>query len=75
LCKPTAGLITNIGYGHTEFFGNLKGVARAKEELFQSLSSNGISFINLNDPNIRRMSPKTMQVTYGMDIENSDYSG
>ncbi len=75
LCKPTAGLITNIGYGHTEFFGNLKGVARAKEELFQSLSSNGISFINLNDPYIRQMSPKTMQVTYGMDIKNGDYSG
>ena len=75
LCKPTAGLITNIGYGHTEFFRDLKGVARAKEELFQSLRSNGISFINLNDPNIRQMSPKTMQVTYGMDIKNGDYSG
>ncbi|HCK99167.1 MAG TPA: UDP-N-acetylmuramoyl-tripeptide--D-alanyl-D-alanine ligase, partial [Candidatus Marinimicrobia bacterium] len=57
LCKPNAGLITNIGFGHTEFFRDLQGVAREKEALFQALPDNGISFINLNDPLIVKMNP------------------
>jgi len=44
LCKiarPTYGAITNIGPVHLEFFGNLKGVARAKAELVESLPESG----------------------------------
>jgi len=75
LCQPTAGLITNIGYGHTEFFGSKEGVAKAKRELFDALNEAGTSFINLNDELIPHMNPQTQQITYGIDIENADFTG
>jgi len=55
LCKiaePTHGLITNIGCAHLEFFGNLKGVAREKADLFRwiaNLGTQGLAFVNTDD--------------------------
>jgi len=75
LCQPTAGLITNIGYGHTEFFGSIEGVAKAKQELFNSLSETGTSFINLNDELISQMNPQTRKIRFGINVEDADYTG
>jgi len=75
LCRPGAGLITNIGYGHTEFFGSREGVAKAKRELFDALDEKGTAFINLNDEYIRLMNPQTEQITYGIDVPNADFAG
>jgi len=50
LVQPTAGLITNIGRGHLEFFTNIEGVAREKMELFRNVQKNGVIFINKDDP-------------------------
>ena len=75
LCRPTAGLITNIGYGHTEFFSSKAGVARAKRELFDALDKTETGFINLNDELIKHMNPETRHITYGIDIDNADFTG
>jgi len=52
MAKPTAGLITNIGRGHLEFFSSVEGVAREKLELFNNLGKRGILFLNGDDPRI-----------------------
>ena len=52
IAKPTAGLITNIGRGHLEFFSSIEGVAREKLELFNNLSKRSIIFLNIDDPYI-----------------------
>lgn len=75
IAKPTAGLITNVGLGHIEFFGSLEGVAKSKEELFQKLPENGIAFINNDDELIRKMRTPAEKVTYGMNAEDVDYFG
>lgn len=75
IAKPNAGLITNIGFGHTEFFKSKAGVAKAKRELFDALDADGAAFINLNDEYIRKMNPKCRQITYGMQVEAAAYSG
>ncbi len=75
LCQPTAALITNIGYGHTEFFGGIEGVTQAKAELFESIDPDGTCFINLNDENIRKIVPNTKLVSFGMDIPEADFNG
>ncbi len=57
LCKiagPTAGLITNIGRGHLEFFATLEGVSREKTQLFSSVGRRGIIYLNLDDENLPR---------------------
>jgi len=55
LCRiaaPTAGLITMIGNAHLEGFGDIRGVAKAKGELFRSLSGDKTAFVNFDDPNV-----------------------
>ena len=42
-------MITNIGPGHLEFFGTLKGVAKAKSELVASLGESGAAVLPADD--------------------------
>lgn len=56
LCKivePNYGCLTNIGNAHLEFLGGIKGVAKAKGEMFRFLSQkNKMGFVNRDDKNI-----------------------
>jgi len=53
LVKPSSALITNIGQGHLEFFGSVKGVAREKMMLIRNLRRNGLVFLNRDDKHLR----------------------
>lgn len=51
--EPSAGLITNIGAEHLEFFKDLNGVKKEELDLFDFLKmSNGVAFVNADDGNI-----------------------
>ncbi len=53
ILEPDAGLITNIGAEHLEFFKNLAGVKKEESELFNFLTlSEGVAFVNADDKNI-----------------------
>ncbi len=56
LCEvltPDAGLITNIGSEHLEFFGSVAGVRREEGRLFAHLAaSKGTGFVNADDDRI-----------------------
>jgi UDP-N-acetylmuramoyl-tripeptide--D-alanyl-D-alanine ligase len=68
IAEPQLGVITNIGRGHLEFFGDLEGVARAKMELFHALPSDGKTFVNLDDPLIVKHTPKRKtNITFGFN--------
>jgi len=41
ITEPNFGLITNIGKAHLEGFGDLKGVQKAKGELFEFVEAFG----------------------------------
>ena len=49
LARPTVAVITNAGTAHLEGFGSIEGVARAKGELFQVLTEDGIAVLNADD--------------------------
>ncbi len=75
LVRPTACLITNIGYAHLEFFKNLDGVAKAKMEIFSSIQEEGIAFYNADDKTLRTTKfPVANQFSYGID-NPADVSG
>ena len=73
LAIPDVGLITNAGPAHLEGFGDIKGVAIAKAELFEGLANNGTAVINADDEYEqlwRKRASHCHALTFG--IENSD---
>lgn len=53
--KPDLALITNIAVAHLEGFGSIEGVAKAKGEIFKSLSiDSGIAIVNLDDERVKQ---------------------
>jgi UDP-N-acetylmuramoyl-tripeptide--D-alanyl-D-alanine ligase len=86
LVKPDVAVINNIAAAHLEGFGDLCGVARAKGEIFENLTDDGIALYNqdsryankwqwrLTDKNVRRFScavPKN-NITDKADCYSSD---
>lgn len=49
IVNPDVAIITNAAPAHLEGFGDLDGVARAKGEIYQGLSSSGTAIINNDD--------------------------
>jgi UDP-N-acetylmuramoyl-tripeptide--D-alanyl-D-alanine ligase len=51
IARPDWGVVTNVGSAHGENFPEgMAGIARAKYELVQGLPSQGIAFLNCDDP-------------------------
>lgn len=49
IAKPNIAIVTNAGPAHLEGFGTIEGVAKAKSEIYQKLTSNGVAIINNDD--------------------------
>ncbi len=49
IAQPEIGVVTNVAPVHLEFFDSLAGIARAKYELVESLSANGLAVLNADD--------------------------
>lgn len=70
--KPDITIITNVYPMHIEFFKNIEGIAEAKSEIFEGLSTSGTAVIN-KDANCFDILLKNAQkhtkniITYGQD--------
>ncbi|MCG6937645.1 MAG: UDP-N-acetylmuramoyl-tripeptide--D-alanyl-D-alanine ligase [Gammaproteobacteria bacterium] len=49
IAKPDVAVVTNVGPAHLEGFGSLQNIAKAKAEIYNGLSENGVAVINLDD--------------------------
>jgi len=77
--KPNVALINNVGPAHIEGFGSLEGVAKAKGEIFSSLSENGIGITNADmayqtiwDANLNGKQKMTFALDNEADITATD---
>ena len=70
--KPDVVVITNVGIAHIEGFGDLKGIAKAKGEIIQSLENDGVAVLNKEDdfyPLWLELAEQRKVVSFG--LENS----
>lgn len=77
LTRPEAALVNNLAAAHLEGFGSLAGVAKAKGEIFQGLSPEGVAIINAdsNDwPNWRRSLEDHQVWRFSPDAAESDFN-
>jgi len=74
IAKPTVGLVTNIGPQHIELLGSVENIARAKSELLQELSPEGLAILPADSPHLAtlRAACPCRAVTFGM-AEDADY--
>lgn len=49
IVQPNVAIVNNAGPCHLEGFGSIEGVAKAKGEIFEGLSKDGIAIINADD--------------------------
>jgi UDP-N-acetylmuramoyl-tripeptide--D-alanyl-D-alanine ligase len=68
--RPTVGVVTRVAAAHTEMFGTLADVARAKGELVEALppgTHGGRAVLNAADPLVAAMASRTRAdvVTFG----------
>lgn len=72
MVKPDICLITSIGYCHLEQLGDLKGVLKAKSEVFQFMKPDSIAVVNGDDALLREFDPGVRKITFGLGAHN-DY--
>ena len=67
IAQPEIGVVTNVAPVHLEFFDSIAGIARAKYELIESLSSTGTAVLNADDEYVSQFGRdfKGKVVTYG----------
>lgn len=54
IAEPNWGVVSNVAAVHLEFFEDgIEGIAAAKRELVESLPTEGLAFLNGDDPRVR----------------------
>ncbi|MUP48296.1 UDP-N-acetylmuramoyl-tripeptide--D-alanyl-D-alanine ligase [Veillonellaceae bacterium M2-8] len=71
IAEPTVGVVTNVGKSHIELLGSIENIARAKAELVEALSEEGIAILNQDDSRVAAMSNvcKGKVIGYGVSCE------
>jgi UDP-N-acetylmuramoyl-tripeptide--D-alanyl-D-alanine ligase len=59
VASPTIGVVTVVAAVHTETFGDVEGVARAKSELVAALPPSGTAVLNADDERVAAMATRT----------------
>ena len=75
IAEPDVTLITNVVLAHTEFFGNIDQIAKAKGEIFTGMAVGGTAIVNIDDKRIRELSENLeKKLTYSLR-EDADMRG
>ena len=74
ILNPDLSLITNIGFGHMEFFDSLESVYYEKTDLFKFMKTNGVIFKNMNDQLLKDYFDSHRLVTYGVNSEKVEFN-
>ncbi|MCW2752958.1 MAG: murF [Marmoricola sp.] len=67
IAPPDVSLVLNVGRAHLGEFGSQEAIAQAKGEIVDALGPDGIAVLNLDDPRVVGMAPRSRGVvrTFG----------
>lgn len=73
LARPDVAVVTAISEEHTEFLGDLDGVAKEEGTVVEALSPQGVAILNADDPRVMAMKSRTQArvITFGF-AESAD---
>ncbi|MBA2653966.1 MAG: UDP-N-acetylmuramoyl-tripeptide--D-alanyl-D-alanine ligase [Gammaproteobacteria bacterium] len=69
LTEQDVAVITNVAPAHLAGFGTIEGVAKAKEEIYESLSPQGVAIINADDQfadRFKKLMINNTRLTFGI---------
>ncbi len=69
LALPDVAVITNVGTMHIENLGSREGICKAKLELLEGLSPDGVAVLNGDEPLLRRASPACKTLWFGLGTD------
>jgi UDP-N-acetylmuramoyl-tripeptide--D-alanyl-D-alanine ligase len=69
IAPPDVSIVLNVGTAHLGEFGSREAIAQAKGELVEALGPSGVAVLNLDDPLVAGMAPRTKARirTFGRD--------
>ncbi|MCB9453171.1 MAG: alanine racemase [Anaerolineaceae bacterium] len=72
--QPDVGIVTNIGYMHTDNFADLDEIAREQQALVEYLSPTGLAVLNYDDDRVRAMTTaaRSRVLTVGLERFGAD---
>lgn len=59
IAPPDVSLVLNVGVAHLGEFGSQDAIAQAKGEIVEALGPEGVAVLNLDDPRVAAMAPRT----------------
>ncbi len=74
-CRPTIGVITNIGVSHIENLGSREGILKAKLEILDGMSEEATLIVNCDDDMLASVYENVPNevINYGIDNQSSDF--
>ena len=74
IARPDIGVLTNIGLCHIEFLGSQEGILKAKREIVDGMSEDGVVVLNGDDPYLATVTDLAQRrITYGLNHPEYDY--
>ncbi len=73
IVRPDAAVITNIGMSHIENLGSQEGILKAKLEVLEYLSEDGVLFLNGDDALLATVQAPRKIVRFGIENPDCDY--
>ena len=59
IAPPDVSVVLNVGLAHVGEFGSQEAIAQAKGEIVEALPPDGVAVLNLDDPLVAGMAPRT----------------
>jgi len=75
IARPDVALVNNVGPAHLEGFGSLENIAKAKAEIYNGLSDDGVAVLNMDDafsPFWEEYCADMNTIGFSMTDENAD---